>query len=146
MRTSPSHRSGPARHGQGCPLHPRTGGHGGTWRDNPLRALVWNSDKTYLDDLAAAGVPTVPTGFVAPARPWAPPTGDFVIEPSVASGGCPECGIDWRCDRREALGLVAQVPAGRRRRDEGRARPDGPLRGGVVGVGQDLPQLACSVV
>ena len=33
---------------------------------NPADVLVWNTDKRYLDDLAAAGLPTVPTLFVPP--------------------------------------------------------------------------------
>ena len=31
---------------------------------NPLPVLTWNTDKHYLRDLAAAGVPVVPTAFV----------------------------------------------------------------------------------
>jgi hypothetical protein len=37
---------------------------------HPLPVLRWNSDKVYLSDLANAGVPTVPTTFIAP--PWRP--------------------------------------------------------------------------
>ncbi|MEV6833750.1 hypothetical protein AB0N17_04385 [Streptomyces sp. NPDC051133] len=33
---------------------------------NPLPVVRWNLDKHYLADLAAAGVPVVPSGFVAP--------------------------------------------------------------------------------
>ncbi|UQX01218.1 hypothetical protein [Streptomyces sp. RerS4] len=33
---------------------------------NPLPVVRWNLDKRYLEDLAAAGVPVVPSGFVAP--------------------------------------------------------------------------------
>ena len=54
---------------------------------NPLPVLRWNSDKVYLGDLAAAGVPTVPTRFIAPGEAWSPPAGDYVIKPSVGSGG-----------------------------------------------------------
>ena len=36
---------------------------------NPLPAVRWNSQKTYLADIVAAGVPVVPTTFVAPGRP-----------------------------------------------------------------------------
>jgi glutathione synthase/RimK-type ligase-like ATP-grasp enzyme len=54
---------------------------------NPLPALRWNSDKVYLGDLAAAGVPTVPTTFIGPGEPWSPPAGDYVVKPSVGSGG-----------------------------------------------------------
>ena len=36
---------------------------------NPAAVLRWNTDKRYLADLAAAGVPTVPTVFAAPGEP-----------------------------------------------------------------------------
>jgi glutathione synthase/RimK-type ligase-like ATP-grasp enzyme len=54
---------------------------------NPLPVLRWNSDKIYLADLAADGVPTVPTRFVKPGEAWAVPAEDYVIKPSVGSGG-----------------------------------------------------------
>lgn len=60
---------------------------GGTKLANPLAALRWSSDKSYLADLQAAGVPIVPTAFVAPGDPWQPPSDDFVVKPAVGSGG-----------------------------------------------------------
>jgi hypothetical protein len=54
---------------------------------NPAAVLHWNSDKTYLADLAADGIPIVPTTWVPPGAPWRPPSDDYVIKPSVASGG-----------------------------------------------------------
>jgi hypothetical protein len=54
---------------------------------NPAPVLHWNSDKTYLADLAADGIPIVPTTWVPPGAPWCPPAQDYVIKPSVASGG-----------------------------------------------------------
>ncbi len=53
---------------------------------NPEPVLRWNSDKAYLADLAAAGVPTVPTTRVPPGVAWEPPARDYVVKPSVASG------------------------------------------------------------
>jgi len=55
--------------------------------ENDPALLAWNSDKSYLADLAAAGLPTVPTSFVAPGE--APPalTGEVVVKPSVSAGG-----------------------------------------------------------
>jgi glutathione synthase/RimK-type ligase-like ATP-grasp enzyme len=53
---------------------------------NPEPVLRWNSDKSYLADLAAAGVPTVPTTRVPPGAGWEPPARDYVIKPSVSSG------------------------------------------------------------
>ena len=54
---------------------------------NPLALLEWNSDKRYLADLSAAGVPTVETSFVSPGSPFTlPPDGEFVVKPSVSAG------------------------------------------------------------
>lgn len=53
---------------------------------NPEPVLRWNSDKAYLADLAAAGVPTVPTTRVPPGAAWEPPARDYVVKPSVSSG------------------------------------------------------------
>ncbi len=43
---------------------------------NPADVVAWNTDKTYLRELAAAGVPVVPTAWLAPGDPtdW-PATG-----------------------------------------------------------------------
>ncbi|MGC5052067.1 ATP-grasp domain-containing protein [Micromonospora sp. DT48] len=55
---------------------------------NPADVVRWNTDKRYLDRLAAAGVPTVPTGWVLPGEPWQPPAdhGEYVIKPAVSAG------------------------------------------------------------
>jgi len=61
---------------------------------NAPEVLRWNTRKTYLDDLARAGVPVVPTLFVeradgaaleAAARRFG--TGDLVVKPQVSGGG-----------------------------------------------------------
>ena len=54
---------------------------------NPAPVLEWGSDKTYLVDVAAEEVPIVPTIWVRAGDRWRPPSGDYVIKPSVASGG-----------------------------------------------------------
>jgi glutathione synthase/RimK-type ligase-like ATP-grasp enzyme len=56
---------------------------------NPLPVLEWNTDKhRYLVDLAAAGVPVVPTVFVEPGEPFTPPDdAPFVVKPSISAGG-----------------------------------------------------------
>jgi len=55
---------------------------------NPLPLLEWNTDKRrYLTDLAAAGVPVVPTVFVDPGGELEPPDGPFVVKPAVSAGG-----------------------------------------------------------
>lgn len=70
-----------------------------TWADalprvlNPAQVLRWNTDKRYLADLAAAGVPTVDTLFLAPGEVanlegWRAP-GDwpeYVIKPTISAG------------------------------------------------------------
>ena len=54
---------------------------------NPADVIAWNSDKTYLQDLADAGVPVVPTTFVAPGETAPlPVSGEFVVKPSVGAG------------------------------------------------------------
>lgn len=55
---------------------------------NPAEVIAWNTDKRYLRDLAAAGVPVVPTTWVRPGRPWTPPRrGEWVIKPAVSLAG-----------------------------------------------------------
>ena len=54
---------------------------------NPVDVVVWNSDKTYLGDLAEAGVPVVPTTSARPGEPVRiPDDGEFVVKPSVGAG------------------------------------------------------------
>jgi glutathione synthase/RimK-type ligase-like ATP-grasp enzyme len=65
-----------------------------TWVDqlprsaNDAAVVHWNTDKVYLDDLAAAGVPTVPTAVVRPGERVVFPDGiaEFVVKPSVGAG------------------------------------------------------------
>ena len=54
---------------------------------NPLPAIEWNIDKTYLDALAVRGVPIVPTEWVVDAGRWTPPPYEFVVKPSISAGG-----------------------------------------------------------
>jgi glutathione synthase/RimK-type ligase-like ATP-grasp enzyme len=54
---------------------------------NPAPVLAWNSDKTYLQELADAGIPIVPTSWAAPGAAVELPTGtDFVVKPAVGAG------------------------------------------------------------
>lgn len=53
---------------------------------NPADVLSWNSDKRYLRDLAAAGVPTVPTTWLEPGSSLAVPDVAFVLKPSIGAG------------------------------------------------------------
>jgi glutathione synthase/RimK-type ligase-like ATP-grasp enzyme len=50
-------------------------------------ALVeWSTDKTYLVDLAAAGVPTVPTELAFPGEPLPAFASEAIVKPSVGAG------------------------------------------------------------
>ncbi len=55
---------------------------------NPASVVSWNTDKRYLAELAAAGIPVTPTTFVSPNDGWLPPAGDgeYVIKPTVSAG------------------------------------------------------------
>ncbi|MGN9909585.1 ATP-grasp domain-containing protein [Phytohabitans sp. LJ34] len=54
---------------------------------NPADVVSWNTDKRYLRELAAAGVPVVPTTWVEPGEAWEPPPGgEFVVKPAVGAG------------------------------------------------------------
>ncbi|PRC41725.1 hypothetical protein C6A85_000000114150, partial [Mycobacterium sp. ITM-2017-0098] len=53
---------------------------------NAPAVVTWNVDKRYLQDLAAAGVPTVPSTFFAPGERVRIPDGEVVVKPSVGAG------------------------------------------------------------
>lgn len=53
---------------------------------NPADVLAWNTDKRYLAELAEAGVPVVPTAFVAPGEAFTPPPYEHVVKPTVSAG------------------------------------------------------------
>jgi hypothetical protein len=54
---------------------------------NPADVVAWNTDKRYLAELAAAGIPTIPTTFVAPGESWTPlAEGEWVVKPAVSAG------------------------------------------------------------
>ena len=54
---------------------------------NPADVVEWNTDKRYLAELAAAGVPVVPTEWISSGDVWTPAdAGEWVIKPSVSSG------------------------------------------------------------
>jgi glutathione synthase/RimK-type ligase-like ATP-grasp enzyme len=55
--------------------------------ENDPRLLLWNSDKRYLADLGAAGVPVVPTAFVPPGDPVPEIDGETVVKPTISAGG-----------------------------------------------------------
>lgn len=61
---------------------------GSTMLLNPAAVIERNLDKTYLRDLAAAGVEVVPTEWVRPGERWAPGRHqDLVVKPAISAGG-----------------------------------------------------------
>jgi hypothetical protein len=54
---------------------------------NPADIIAWNTDKHYLAELTAAGLPVIKTEFVAPGETWRPPAdGEWVVKPAVSAG------------------------------------------------------------
>jgi hypothetical protein len=54
---------------------------------NQADVVAWNTDKRYLAELAAAGLPVVSTTWLAAGKSWtAPRSGAYVIKPSVGVG------------------------------------------------------------
>jgi glutathione synthase/RimK-type ligase-like ATP-grasp enzyme len=78
---------------------------------NPLPVLEWNTDKQrYLTDLAAAGVPVVPTEFLAPGQELDAPDGAFVVKPAISAGGRSSARFEPGEDA-AARALVARIHA-----------------------------------
>lgn len=53
---------------------------------NPAEVVAWNTDKSYLRKLQAAGIPIVPTTWIEPGEAFAVPQHAFVVKPSVSAG------------------------------------------------------------
>jgi len=53
---------------------------------NPTGVVQWSSDKHYLLELAAAGVPTVQTSFIEIGDPFELPDSEFVVKPAISAG------------------------------------------------------------
>lgn len=55
---------------------------------NPVDVVRWNTDKRYLADLEAAGLPIVPSAFFAPDDevPASAVSGHVVVKPTVSNG------------------------------------------------------------
>nr|WSY55180.1 hypothetical protein OG999_37015 [Streptomyces sp. NBC_00886] len=54
---------------------------------NPVQVVRWNTDKRYLGDLAAAGVPVVPTRYLAAGDPAdLPDDHEYVVKPTSGAG------------------------------------------------------------
>jgi glutathione synthase/RimK-type ligase-like ATP-grasp enzyme len=84
---------------------------------NPAATVRWNLDKQYLAELAGAGVPVIPTEFVAPGSAATFPAGEFVVKPAVGAGSRDAASYDAEqhalagehVARLHASGLVAMV-------------------------------------
>jgi hypothetical protein len=76
---------------------------------NPAPAVRWNTDKTYLRDLSAAGLPVVPTTWAEPGQAVdLPEQGEFVVKPSVGAGST-GVGRFVSGDRQGALAHAARL-------------------------------------
>jgi hypothetical protein len=53
---------------------------------NAPNVVAWNTDKRYLADLAAAGVPTIPSRFFTRGQRVRLPRGQVVVKPAVGAG------------------------------------------------------------
>ena len=62
---------------------------------NQAQVMDWNSDKHYLRELEARGLPVIPTVWLEPEQNLTkhqlhtrfPAYGDFVVKPAISSGG-----------------------------------------------------------
>ena len=86
----------------------------GTLLLNPADVVAWNTDKRYLAELAAAGVPVVPTAWAGDAAAFAAALdrwpGDVVVKPTV-SAGARDTARFGPAGRRDATALGAAVLA-----------------------------------
>ncbi|MGH3648795.1 MAG: ATP-grasp domain-containing protein [Micromonosporaceae bacterium] len=88
---------------------------------NPAEVVGWNTDKRYLASLVDAGVPVVPTTWLAPGDSWRQPeAGEWVVKPAVSVGSLDTGRYDLSdpaqrelatalVDRLHAAGRVAMV-------------------------------------
>ncbi len=77
---------------------------------NPVPVLAWNTDKHYVQDLARAGVATVPTEFLPPGHAPGGRRGECVVKPTI-SGGAADTGHFADPADPGAVALVARLHA-----------------------------------
>ncbi|GAB2868977.1 ATP-grasp domain-containing protein [Lentzea nigeriaca] len=53
---------------------------------NPISVVRWNTDKSYLVELASHGIAVVPTAVVEPGEEPHFPDGEFVVKPAIGAG------------------------------------------------------------
>lgn len=74
---------------------------------NPASVVRWNTDKRYLVELAAAGLPVTPTALIEPGDDVVlPAVGDFVIKPAVSAGARGAGRFDAAFDQQRKLALT----------------------------------------
>jgi hypothetical protein len=73
---------------------------------NPADVIAWNTDKRYLSDLAAAGIPVVPTTWLTPGEVVVLPAGGrHVLKPSVGAGSIDAAAFSMHYEHEMALAL-----------------------------------------
>ncbi|MFG2438532.1 RimK family alpha-L-glutamate ligase [Streptomyces sp. NPDC048508] len=78
---------------------------------NPARVVRWNTDKRYLGDLAEAGVPVVPTRYLAPGDAVElPGDREFVVKPTAGAGARYAARYTPK-ERETAVGQLARMHA-----------------------------------
>jgi hypothetical protein len=96
---------------------------------NPAPVVRWSTDKRYLGELAAAGVPVTPTRYVEPGATFDVLPGRFVVKPLVSAGG--RRSASYRPERApEAVAHVRTLHA------EGRAAMVQPYLAGIDAAGE----------
>jgi glutathione synthase/RimK-type ligase-like ATP-grasp enzyme len=77
---------------------------------NPFEVLCWNTDKRYLRELEASGIPVVTTQW-SDVPGWSLPDGPFVVKPAVSAGGRNSARYGGRADGDTARAHVAALEA-----------------------------------
>ena len=77
---------------------------------NSAALMLWNSDKRYVADLEAAGLPVVETEYLEPGEEWAGGRGEVVVKPTVSAGGRDTGRFGAGCHD-EARELIARIHA-----------------------------------
>jgi hypothetical protein len=70
--------------------------------------VAWNTDKRYLSDIAAAGVPTIASHFYAAGETPRLPDGELVVKPAIGAGSL---GAQRFTDHDAALEHIARLQA-----------------------------------
>jgi hypothetical protein len=79
---------------------------------NPADIIAWNTDKHYLRELAAAGIPVTPTEFIEPGEGlgWSvPESGEWVVKPAISAGSRDTGRYAFPAERELALAHIARL-------------------------------------